>query len=291
MSLKKYEAFAKIVEMGGLTRAADALGYTQSSMSHMINALEAELGFPVLLRSRSGVKLTAAGEQLLPHVLELLEKKRQIDALASFIAGDASGTVRVGAFTSVAVNWLPGIIKEFSKTHPSVEIKLLNGDYHDVEKWLENGDVDVGFLALPGPVGIRTLSLKEDPLMVILPKGHPLAELEEIPISLAVKEPMISLLETSAQDVHRALDQAGVKPDIRYETKDDYAIIAMVRAGLGISIMPELLLTGHTEQVEVRHLSPAASRTIALGYSGARQHIPAVESFSQCIQRWVQENA
>ena len=149
MSRKKYEAFAKIVEMGGLTRAADALGYTQSSMSHMINALEAELGFPVLMRSRSGVKLTAAGEQLLPHVLELLEKKRQIDALASFIAGDASGTVRVGAFTSVAVNWLPGIIKEFSKTHPSVEIKLLNGDYHDVEKWLENGDVDVLITSYP----------------------------------------------------------------------------------------------------------------------------------------------
>lgn len=290
MSLKKYEAFAKTVELGGLTKAADALGYTQSSMSHMINNLEAELGFPVLLRSRSGVKLTAAGEQLLPKIQELLAKKQEIDDLAAFIAGDTSGTVRVGAFTSVAVNWLPGIIKDFQRTHPAVEIKLLNGDYHDVEKWLEQGDVDVGFLALPGPVGIKSVPLKEDPLMVILPREHPLASFDRVPIERAVKEPMISLLEASAQDVHRALANAGVKPDIRYETKDDYAIIAMVRAGLGISIMPELLLIGHAGDVVVKPLSPAASRIIALGYSEARQHIPAVESFSHCVERWVSAN-
>jgi len=290
MSLKKYEAFAKTVELGGLTKAADALGYTQSSMSHMLSGLENELGFPILLRSRSGIKLTAAGEQLLPKIQELLEKKREIDALASFIAGDTSGTVRVGVFTSVAVNWLPGIIKTFRQTHPAVEIKMRNGDYHDVKTWLENGDVDVGFLALPGPSGIKCVALQEDPLVVILPREHPLAEYDQVPIELAVQEPMISLLETSAQDVHRALDRAGVKPNIQYETKDDYAIIAMVKAGLGISIMPKLLLTNHAEDVIIRPLSPAANRIIALGYSEARQHIPAVESFTACIEQWVKQN-
>ena len=251
MSLKKYEAFAKTVELGGFTKAADALGYTQSGMSHMIRNLEEELGFSLLMRGRSGIKLTAAGEQLLPKIRELLEKKREIDALAAYIAGDTSGAVRVGAFTSVAVNWLPGILKEFQKTHPAVEIKMRNGDYHDVESWLEQGDVDLGFLALPGPPGVKCVPLKEDPLMVILPREHPLAALDSDPNRQAVKEPMISLLESSAQDDHRALHAAGVKPDIKFETKDDYAIIAMVRAGLGISIMPELLLRGHADEVAV----------------------------------------
>lgn len=290
MSLKKYEAFVKTVELGSLTRAADALGYTQSGMSHMLNALEAELGFSILLRSRSGIRLTAAGEQLLPKMKEILNCKKELDALAASMSTDSVGTVRVGAFTSVAVNWLPGIIKEFNRTHPAVEIKLLNGDYHDVELGLSKGDVDVGFLALPGPTGIHCRPLKEDPLVVILPEGHPLAEYEEVPVELAAKEPIISLLETSSQDVRRALGGAGFRPDIRYVTKDDYAIIAMVRAGLGISIMPELLLAGEHRGIAVKRLSPSASRTIALGCSQSRQQIPAVESFIRCVEKWVKEN-
>ena len=289
MGLKQYEAFAKTVALGSLTKAADALGYTQSGMSHLLSALEAELGFPVLLRSRSGVKLTAAGEALLPRIREILEKKREIDELAAYLKGDAGGVVRVGAFTSVAVNWLPGILKEYRKSHPAVEIRMLNGDYHDVEVWLQQGDIDVGFLALPGPEGVECMPLKEDPLMVILPKGHPLAVYEQVPIALAAREPIISLLQTSAQDVHRALDGAGVAPDIRYVTKDDYAIIAMVKAGLGISIMPELLLRGNDSDVIVRRLAPDASRTLALGFLRSRQHLPAVESFSRCVEKWVKE--
>lgn len=290
MSLKKYEAFAKTVELGSLTKAADALGYTQSGMSHILNSLEAELGFSVLLRNRGGIRLTAAGEQLLPKIREILQKKNELDQMISYIAGDSVGSVRVGAFTSVAVNWLPGIIKEYQSSHAAVEIKMFNGDYHDVEHWLEHGNIDVGFLALPGPAGISCIPLMEDPLVVILPKGHPLAQYEQIPIALAAKEPIISLLESSSQDVTRALGRAGVKPDIKYATKDDYAIIAMVRAGLGISIMPQLLLNSHSEDVVVRQLSPAASRTIALGYPQSRQHIPAVESFCRCVEKWVAEN-
>lgn len=287
MSLKKYEAFAKTVELQSLTKAADALGYTQSGMSHMLSSLEAELGFPVLLRSRSGVRLTAAGELLLPKIREILEQKRQIDALAASIARNDTGVVRVGAFTSVAVNWLPGILKEYAKTYPSVEIRMFNGDYHDVEQWLERGEIDVGFLALPGPAGVNCVPLKEDRLSVILPADHPLAAYAEIPVELAAKEPIISLLETSSQDVRRALGSS--KPDVRYVTKDDYAIIAMVRAGLGISIMPELLLKRNDADVAVRPLVPAASRTIAIGCAPNANANPAVESFLQCVTKWVAE--
>lgn len=290
MSLKKYEAFVKTVELGGLTKAADALGYTQSGMSHMLGALEEELGFPLLVRSRRGVKLTPGGEQLLPKMQEILARKKEIDAMAQRIAGDGVGTVRVGAFTSVAVNWLPGILKEFRRTHPNVEIKMLNGDYHDVELWLQRGDIDLGFIALPGPAGMPCIELKEDPLMVILPADHPLAGYDTIPAELAAGEPIISLLETSSQDVTRALGAAGVKPDIRYVTKDDYAIIAMVRAGLGISIMPELLLVDHAGDVVVRPLTPSASRTIALGCCESRQNVPAVASFILCVEQWISEN-
>ena len=288
MSLKKYEAFARIVDLKSLTKAADDLGYTQSCLSHMISSLESELGFSILIRNRSGIKLTAAGEQILPVIRKILEGKKQLDSLSASIASDGAGVVRVGAFTSVAVNWLPGILKDYRESHSTVDIKMFNGDYHDVEQWLEQGDIDVGFLALPGPSGIQCQPLKEDALSVILPVDHPLSTYDSIPVELAAKEPIISLLETSSQDMRRAFGDA--KPDIRYVTKDDYAIIAMVRAGLGISIMPELLLTHNDSDVAVRPLVPPASRTLAIGYSPSAQDNPAVRSFISCVKKWVFQN-
>ena len=159
MSLKKYEAFARIVELKSLTKAADDLGYTQSCLSHMINSLESELGFSVLVRSRSGISLTAEGELILPVIRKILEEKKHLDRLVASISAEGAGVVRIGAFTSVAVNWLPGILKKYRETHSTVEIRMFNGDYHDVEQWLKQGEIDIGFLALPGPEGIRCESL------------------------------------------------------------------------------------------------------------------------------------
>ena len=288
MSIRKYEAFAKTAELNSLTKAADALGYTQSGISHMLGSLEQELGFPLLLRNRSGVKLTSAGEKLLPEINALLKKLREVEALAGSLAEGDTGEVRVGAFTSVAVNWLPGILKEYQKTHPRVEIRMFNGDYHDVEQWLLGGDIDVGFIALPSPAGMDCIPLKEDALCVILPRDHALAKYESVPVEMAAREPMISLLETSSQDIRRAF--GSVKPDIRYVTKDDYAIISMVQAGLGISVMPELLLKDHTSGITVRPLIPSASRTLALVRSERAASNPAAKSFTDCVTRWVAEN-
>jgi DNA-binding transcriptional LysR family regulator len=124
MSVSKYEAFARVVELGSLTRAAEELGCTQSAVSHTISALEEELGFPVLTRSRAGVKLTADGERVLPAVRGVLNSQEQLSQIASSIRGLDCGTVRIGTFTSVAVHWLPSIIKEFQRDYPSVDIKL-----------------------------------------------------------------------------------------------------------------------------------------------------------------------
>ena len=132
MNLAKYEALVTVVELGSLTRAAQSLGCTQSAVSHSIDSLEKELGFPILKRGRAGVQLTAEGERLLPAVNALLGSAEQLNQTAAAIRGLDAGTVRIGAFTSVAVHWLPAVLKEFQTDYPKVEFKLLNGDYHDV---------------------------------------------------------------------------------------------------------------------------------------------------------------
>ncbi len=158
--------------------------------------------------------------------------------MTAAIRGLDSGLVRIGTFTSVAVHWLPGVLKEFQRDYPRVEFKLLNGDYNDVERVGARRRVDIGFVNLPSPLDCECIPLMEDRLMAILPKDSRFASYPKFPL-VECDGAFISLLKSSNHDARRALEAAGVKPNVRFYTKDDYAVIAMVEQGLGISIMPE----------------------------------------------------
>ena len=239
-------------------------------------------------RSRSGIALTEAGQLLLPKMEAVLQKERELAECIQEIRSADAGTVRLGVFTSVAVHWLPGMIRAFQAAHPRAKLEMRNGDYHDVDQWLREGSVDLGFVTLPGPEGMKTIPLAEDPLVAILPKGHRLASMDQIPIQELDQDPFISLLQSSAHDIHRALDNAGVHPNIKFTTKDDYAILAMVEQGLGISIVPQLLIRGRAQNLAVRPLVPRASRTIALAIPQG-EALPVVSAFTETAVTWLRE--
>ena len=287
MTLDKYQTLMSVVECGSLTRAAAELGVTQSAVSHSIDSLEKELGFTLIKRSRAGVQLTNEGERLLPAVRNVLAAAEQLRQTASSIRGLESGTVRIGAFTSVAVHWLPPVLKEFQQDYPRVDFKLLNGDYHDVEQWLADGSVDVGFVALPAGVDCECIPLMEDRLLAILPLHSRFEHYPKFPLVECETEPFISLLQSSDHDARRALEAAGVKPNVRFYTKDDYAVIAMVEQGLGISIMPELLLKGRHDAVQILPLIPEAKRTIGLAIAAGERAGPATRRFADYVVRYV----
>lgn len=291
MRIKNFEAFVKAAELQSFTRAAEALGYTQSGVSQMIAGLEEEFGFPLFTRGRGGARLTEAGQAVLPEIQAIVAHSEQLTSIVSSIRGLAAGTIRVGAFTSVAVHWLPGMIKDFQKSHPNINFKLLNGDYHDVEQWVTDGEVDLGFVNLPNQLSCRCIPLCKDRLLAVLPQNHTLAGLSRLPIQAVENEDFISLLEASDHDARRTLEAAGVKPNIKFITKDDYAIIAMVENGLGISIMPQLLLKGRADNIRVMELEPPAARTIALAVSEEGKKLPAAQSFAAHICSWVTQHA
>lgn len=291
MSLKKYEAFVCTVQMGSLTKAAAALGSTQSRISHIISDLELEYGFTLMYRGRSGIRLTEAGALLLPLMENIVKKGHDLKELVAEIRNAEAGTLRIGTFTSVGVHWLPGMIHDFQVKHPKVELQMFSGDYHDMEQWFGDGTIDLGFVTLPAPNGTTAIPMAEDELVAVLPRGHRLTALEQIPITELDGEPLISLLETSSHDIHRALDKAGVCPTIRYTTKDDYAILAMVKQGLGISIVPSLLLRGRWDDLEIRPLSPRAHRTIALAIRSHDSVLPVVQAFADTASQWLIANS
>ena len=216
--------------------------------------------------------------------------QEQLDQTAAELRGLSAGTVRIATFTSVAVHWLPGMMQEFQTLYPHVEFKLFNGDYHDVDRWLTDGSVDIGFITLPTALRCECIPLREDRLLAILPENHPLAKKDVCPVKEVAALPFISLLESSDDDARRALDAAGVKPNVRFTTKDDYAILAMVSQGLGVSIVPELLLQGHRDGIAVREMTPPSSRTIALAVPAGGRAGPATRRFARFAEEWVKKN-
>lgn len=290
MNIRKYEIFVKVVELGSLTQAAEVLGCTQSAVSHTLSDLEREFGFPLLHRSRAGTKLTENGARILPIVRNILNYSEQLHQTVAMIRGLDTGDLRIGTVTSVGVHWLPGILRQFGEAHPGIDFKLNSGDYGDVNQWLAEGSIDVGFLALPAEAAdCECIPLVEDRLLAVLPPEHPLASLPRFPVAQIPQEPFIGLLESSDQDARRVMSTAGVRPNVRFTTKDDYAIIAMVEQGLGISILPELLLQERTERVVTMELVPRSSRLIGMAIPTASRNHPATRSFAEFVVAWIRE--
>ena len=122
--MNHYLALQKVVELGSFSKAAEALGYTQSAMSQMIAALENELSIKLLNRSRTGARLTPEGEALYPQIERLNSQYRAVQERADEIKGLETGIIRMGTIASISTHWLPILIREFQKRYPKVEFEI-----------------------------------------------------------------------------------------------------------------------------------------------------------------------
>ena len=279
----KYLAFVKTVEKGSFTRAAQELNYAQSSISKMIADLEKEWGMTLLERSRSGVCLTSAGEQLLPFLRKALNAYSELEGQIGRMNGLETGIVRIGTFSSVAINWLPNVFSKLQKDFPGIEYEMLMGDYDEVEQWIGEGRVDCGFLRLPTTADFDTIPLKQDEYKVVLPVGHPLAEKEAVSITDLSGKPFLLLEHGGKTEVSDLLESRHVCPDIRFTTWEDFAIMAMVEKGMGISILPDLILQRVPYRIEIRSLKEPYYRSIGLAMKKQEHLTPAVQKFMEYL--------
>ncbi|WP_371381014.1 LysR family transcriptional regulator [Sporomusa aerivorans] len=279
MNIQKYEAFLKTVECRSLTKAAQELGYTQSAVSHMLNALETEWSVTLLTRDRSGVSVTSDGLQLLPLIRKVCNANRELLNQVGELHGLEAGVIRIGTFTSVSVHWLPKMIKTFHSEYPNIDFELLHGDYTEIENWILEGRADCGFLRLPAKADLESIFLEQDRLLVILPEQHPLADCDYFPITKLADEPFILLEEGPENEITKIFAENGIRPNVRFTARDDYAIISMVECGLGISILPELVLHRTPYKVVKRELATPAFRKLGIVLKDTRYASPAVKRF------------
>jgi DNA-binding transcriptional LysR family regulator len=277
MNLLKYMAFIKTVEYGSFTRAAEALNYSQSGISRMIADLEKEWKVSLLERSRVGIMLTSEGTRLMPQIERVCSEYQILQQQVDELSGLKSGLIRIGTFSSVATHWLPGIIEAFQKDYPNIDFELLPGDYREIENWLGSGRVDCGFLRLPARAGLETFEVDKDELMAVIPQDHPLATAETVSLEELGREPFILLEKGENDEFIELFRRAGLSPNTRFTAWDDYAVMAMVEKGIGVSVLPELSLKRIPYDIAIKKLDIPVYRHIGIAMRNQRAASAAVK--------------
>lgn len=287
MSTKKYEIFLKTADLGSFTRASEVLGYTQSAISHTITSLEDEMGVKLLLRDRFGVRLTEEGEHLLPAIRAVCDKNAEVHRQVALLHGLEVGTVRIGTFLSVSVHLLPDLLHGFSEQYPNITFELLQGSYEDIEHWLGEGRIDLGFLRLPVGKNLESLLLLEERILAIFPRGNAPAG-RRFPVDRIREEPYILRPDSLDTEMREIFRKVPCEPRITYSAKDDYAVMAMVERGLGMSILPELLLKRTPYKLTKLELDPPATRQIGMVCKSTQGLPPAARQFWKYVKTLAQ---
>lgn len=284
MNIHKYLAFIKAVEYGSFTKAAEALNYTQSGISRMISDLETEWSVSLLERGRAGVRLTSDGEKLLPQIKRICNEHEILITQVEDLHDLQSGLIRIGTFSSVATHWIPNMIRAFRKDNPKINFELLLGDYTEIEGWILDGRVDFGFLRLPTKAALDTIFVEEDRLLVVIPRDHPLAGCDRFPIDELSNGPFMLLEKGANVEISEIFQRHHVSPHVDLKTWDDYAIMSMVESGLGISILPELILRRIPYQIIAKELEIPAFRHIGIAMRDKESLSLAAKRFLEYLQ-------
>lgn len=287
MESKKFKAFLAAVDKGSLTAAAAALGYTQAGLTNMMNSLESELGIGLLIRSKSGVRLSAAGRRLLPDIRAFVDAADRLAASTEHLRDASITSIRVGAYSSVARHWLPSILTEFRRICPDTDVSVTMGGNKGIHDFVRNGELDCAFVSCHPSLrhGLDWISVRKDPLVAVLPKGYPV-ENGRFPVSGFSDADFLmpslgfdlDILPVFNAQEHKVL------PHIRYTNLDDAAIVSMVEHGLGLTILSELVMRSMTDDVRVVPLSPPGYREIGIVTSDRRRNDKVIKRFVSCAQ-------
>lgn len=278
-NIQKFQAFVRTVDLGSFTKASEALSCSQSGISRMIGDLEKEWNVTLLERGRAGIRLTPDGERLLPMARDLCESYERLQESVNEINGIHAGTIRIASLSSVATHWLPKIVRKFAADYPDIRYELMLGDYAEIESWIAEGRVDFGFLRIPTSRNLDTTFLYRDPLMAVLPKGHPLAELDTVPIEELCKEDFLLVEKSARSDAGELLKQYGLTPKIRIKTWDDYTVLAIIESGHDVTILSDLILRRNPFDVEIRPLDVPAFRDLGIAMRDTESSSAAVRRF------------
>lgn len=263
MNISKYKALLTAVDMGSFSAAASKLGYTQSGLTHMMNSLEDEIGFPVLVRGYFGIKLTPGGERIIPRIRELVGCEDALNNEIELLKSYGDNVIRIGAFSSVATRWLPAIVEKFNQEFPEITVNIQTGTVAELYGGLSEGKYDICYGSKNPKYDFKWVPLAEDRFFAVIPKDYPSGE-ESFPISAFNGTKFLMPGLGFDDDISAVFQENNVRPFVTPTYVDDPAIISMVEHNLGISMLSELILSSFTGEVKTLPIVPEVYRLLSV---------------------------
>lgn len=286
MTSDQLRAFLGVAQEGRFSTAARGLGLSQSGLSRQLQSLESELGVRLLVRTPTGAKLTDAGERFLPHARRALEALSAGTAELQQLSGKPTGPVTLGTLHTVGAYLLPDLIAEFARAYPEVRLRLSESLATELEEGVSRGTLDLAILTLPvRRADLVAQKLWEEPLVLAVPRGHRLTKLgRPVALTEAVEEPWVIIPGmTGTRALEAACEALGVTPKVALETDNSEATRRMVERGLGVALLPELMVRDHQARgFDVVQVAPGGPRRqVALVHRGEGYLTAAARAFKE----------
>ena len=270
MDTTRIKAILLAAKYKNLSRAAEDFSYTPSALSHMADALEEELGVKLLSRTRAGVSLTEAGEQLKEKMDAVLLAEEALRAAAAAIGGEKNSELRIAAYSSISTYLLPQIVKRFKKQNPDIRVSIAVVD--SLRDMLENDAADVVFGDLTVIENEEHVVIMEDRYVAVLPESI-LPGCRSVRREALYAYPYIS---TNEGVLRRYFDETQFAEILRIDSADDTSVLSLAKEGIGVAVISSLAARKHPKGVHIATLIPKISRSLGFAY---RKKTPTTERF------------
>ncbi len=284
MDTNKIAVLLKAVENGSLLTTAGQLGYTQAGLTHMMKSLEADLGVTLLYRGKFGVRLTEDGKRLLPFFENLVNANERLIREAEAIRQQNRSVIRLAAVASVIRTWLPDVISEFQKQYPEYSFEVKEGTFN-LYQWFDQGSVDLCITC--NILNRRDFEpLMTDEFFACLPPDYPIGEDEVFPLKRFEEEPYLSASCGEDYDIQALLDEYDVHPKKQNTRVEDASVISMVSRGLGVSLIPKLVLDSSNADIKAVPLDLPCRRRIGVIHADVKDMTPGLKLFLRFLREW-----
>jgi LysR family transcriptional regulator, hydrogen peroxide-inducible genes activator len=285
MELYQLGYFIEIARQRSFTRAAERLHMAQPALSQQMKNLESELGTALFIRGRKEIQLTAAGKAFLPRAEALLTQAEAAKAIVSDVAQLRGGKLVIAAIPSVSACLLPEVIRSFSRQHEQVELQLIEDSSERVSENVESGLADIGFLQLPASKSaFETRTIISEPFVLLVAKSHPLVKQKEVALKQLATESFIFYKGRARDTALEACRKAGFEPQIACESGELETVRALVAAGLGLAVVPQLAAGNLPKTIQAITIrEPKMQRQIAAVWQKGSVLSPAAQALLELV--------
>lgn len=292
MDSKKLEILMTAIDLGSFSKASEVVGYTQSGLTHMVDSLERDIGLTLVRRDHNGITLTKEGETLIPSIREFLRANAKLENQIAAITDKKRDTIRVAAYASIAMHWMPELLYRYKRVCPdvSVDLRMVDNALEPYEL-LESGQTDVIFASRQNYSFCDWTPLYNEKMYAILPKDYPLNGRTTFPLEEFSGQDFLMPYGRFDIDVNAAMDSVGVKLNASVSRVDDETVIRMVGHGLGVTMMTELMIRGRTDDVLCVPVDPPRLRELGMGTSRKMKLTDGMQSLKDCMLQFIHDRS